>query len=282
VFPARFLGERSRGGRAEVLLLRAIGDGTWEALLRPGRRLKEGDTIHVGTELSFGVESGALPPDGRRRVRPMMRQGDLSEALERLGHTPLPPYVRRADRPEDRTRYQTVYAREPGSIAAPTAGLHFTEELLERLEASGVRRAEIVLHVGQGTFQPVKVEDVEDHRVAPEPYVVPEATVEAIQKTRAEGGRVIAVGTTATRALETATADGSFPRAGAGETSLVITPGHRFRAIDGLITNFHLPRSSLLLLVSALAGRERILSAYAEAVRRGYRFYSYGDAMLIL
>jgi S-adenosylmethionine:tRNA ribosyltransferase-isomerase len=281
VFPARFLGERANGGKAEVLLLRSKGDGTWEALLRPGRRLRTDDVIRVGGGLTIRVESGALPPDGRRVVRPSVSYGNLEETMTRVGHTPLPPYVRRNDRPEDRERYQTIYARESGSVAAPTAGLHFTEELLGRLVSAGIGCAEIILHVGHGTFQPVKVENVEDHRVAAEPFWIPEQAAEAIGKTRANGGRVLAVGTTVTRALETAArADGTFQEA--GETDLVIAPGHRFRAIDGLLTNFHLPRSSLLLLVCSFAGRDRILAAYAEALQQGYRFYSYGDAMLIL
>jgi S-adenosylmethionine:tRNA ribosyltransferase-isomerase len=194
---------------------------------------------------------------------------------------PLPPYIHRADRPQDRARYQTVYAREPGSVAAPTAGLHFTPELLRALEACGVDRAEVILHVGFGTFRPVQVADVADHAVPSEPYVVPAQTAEAIARTRAHGGRVVAVGTTTTRVLETAAGADGAVAAGEGETALTITPGFPFRVVDALITNFHLPRSSLLLLVSAFAGREHVLAAYAEAVRERYRFYSYGDAMLI-
>jgi S-adenosylmethionine:tRNA ribosyltransferase-isomerase len=235
----------------------------------------------VGDNLSFRVESGVLPPDGRRLVRPEVAQGEPKDVLDSLGSTPLPPYIRRPDRPGDRERYQTVYARERGSVAAPTAGLHFTEELLARLGEAGILHTEVLLHVGHGTFQPVKVDDVALHRVAPEAYLVPPEAVQAIEAARARGGRVVAVGTTVTRTLETAAAGGA-PRAGAGETDLVIVPGHAFGAIDGLVTNFHLPRSSLLLLVCAFAGRERVLRAYAEAISRGYRFYSYGDAMLVL
>jgi S-adenosylmethionine:tRNA ribosyltransferase-isomerase len=193
----------------------------------------------------------------------------------------LPPYVRRPDRPDDRTRYQTVYAREPGSVAAPTAGLHFTAELLDRLASRGVRRAEVVLHVGPGTFRPVTVDDVTQHRVEPEPFVLPPETAQAISETRAGGGRVIAVGTTTVRVLEARARDDRTATPGEGETDLVIVPGFAFRVVDALLTNFHLPRSSLLLLVCAFASRETVLGAYAEAVRRGYRFYSYGDAMLI-
>jgi S-adenosylmethionine:tRNA ribosyltransferase-isomerase len=282
VMPARLLGRRARGGEAEVLLVRDRGEGHWEAMVRPGRHLRPGQRVTVDEDLSVVVESEALDESGRRRVRLLSRRHDLEGALERCGHTPLPPYIRRPDHPADRERYQTVYARERGSVAAPTAGLHFTTALLAQLEARGVERAEVVLHVGPGTFQPVKAARVEDHRVAPEPYVVPAATASAVAAVRARGGRVLAAGTTTVRALESvAGRDGSLA-AGEGETSLVIAPGHRFRAVDALLTNFHLPRSSLLLLVAAFAGREAVLAAYAEAVRLRYRFYSYGDAMLVL
>jgi S-adenosylmethionine:tRNA ribosyltransferase-isomerase len=285
VLPARLLGQRAGGGKAEVLLVRAHGDGTWDALIRPGRRLRPGSTVHVPPDLTVVIEppaSGTAPPALRgplKRVRLHAHGGDVEEALERLGHMPLPPYIRRPDVPADRERYQTVFAREPGSVAAPTAGLHFTPALLEALRGRGIEHAEVVLHVGPGTFRPVEVENVTDHRVDPEPFVIPPETAEAVARTRARGGRVVAVGTTATRALETAATERA-PRPGAGETALVIVPGHRFRVVDGLVTNFHLPRSSLLLLVAAFAGRERVLAAYAEAVRERYRFYSYGDAML--
>jgi S-adenosylmethionine:tRNA ribosyltransferase-isomerase len=215
-------------------------------------------------------------------VRLHTASGDLAATLERLGHTPLPPYIRRPDRPGDRERYQTVYARESGSVAAPTAGLHFTTSLLERLAARGIDHAEIVLHVGPATFRPVQVEDVADHRLEAEPFRVPPEAAEAIGQARRRGGRVVAVGTTTVRALESAARDDGTVAAGEGATDLVIAPGSRFRAVDALVTNFHLPRSSLLLLVSAFAGRERVLGAYREAIRAGYRFYSYGDAMLIL
>jgi S-adenosylmethionine:tRNA ribosyltransferase-isomerase len=227
------------------------------------------------------VQSGAVGPEGRRLIALRAESGSVAETLERVGHVPLPPYIRRADRPADRERYQTVYAREKGSVAAPTAGLHFTRALLDALRAQGIAIAEVVLHVGPGTFRPVTVDDVADHRLEPEPYLVPEETAQTLAATRAAGGRVIAVGTTVVRTLEAAARDDRTVAPGAGETALVVQPGYTFRAVDGLVTNFHLPRSSLLLLVSALAGRERVLSAYAEALRRGYRFYSYGDAMLI-
>jgi S-adenosylmethionine:tRNA ribosyltransferase-isomerase len=282
VIPARLLGRRSRGGDAEILLVRDRGEGRWEAMVRPGRHLRPGQRVTIDDDLSVVVETEALGEDGRRRVRLLSRRRDIEGALERCGHTPLPPYIRRADRPSDRERYQTVYARESGSVAAPTAGLHFTAPLLARLADRGVERAEVVLHVGPGTFQPVKVARVEDHRVAPEPYVVPPETAAAVERTRARGGRVVAVGTTTVRALESATGPEGTLAAGAGETGLVIVPGHRFRAVDALLTNFHLPRSSLLLLVAAFAGRESVLRAYADAVRQRYRFYSYGDAMLVV
>ncbi len=281
VFPARLLGERAGGGRAEVLLVRPLGGELWEALVRPGRRLRAGTRVRVAEDLNVRIESAGMGEDGaRRRVR-LECGGDPAAILERRGHTPLPPYIRRPDRPQDRERYQTVYAREPGSIAAPTAGLHFTPELLAALAARGVERAEVLLHVGPGTFRPVQAAHVEDHKVEPEPFQVPAETAAAVLRTRARGGRVVAVGTTTVRALETVAGENGHVAEGAGETDLVILPGFRFRVVDALLTNFHLPRSSLLLLVSAFGGRERILAAYAEAVRAGYRFYSYGDAMLI-
>jgi S-adenosylmethionine:tRNA ribosyltransferase-isomerase len=206
----------------------------------------------------------------------------VSTAIATHGHTPLPHYIRRPDRPEDRDRYQTIYAREEGSVAAPTAGLHFTEALLERLAQRGIERTEILLHVGPGTFRPVRAERVEDHSVDPEPFLIPAAAAAAIARARGRRAKVVAVGTTSVRALETAVvADGTIC-ATSGETDCVIVPGFRFRVTDALITNFHLPRSSLLLLVSAFAGRETLLNAYAAAIKEGYRFYSYGDAMLVL
>jgi S-adenosylmethionine:tRNA ribosyltransferase-isomerase len=229
----------------------------------------------------FRVRIEASAPGPLRRVHFLLDGLEADAAVERHGHVPLPPYIHRADRLSDRERYQTVYARETGSVAAPTAGLHFTPRLLERLRQRGVDRAELVLHVGPGTFRPVEVEDVRQHRVAPERFHIPEEAAAAVSLAREQGRRVIAVGTTATRALESALgADGRL-RAGAGETDLVIVPGFRFRAVDALVTNFHLPRSSLLLLVSAFAGRERVRAAYAAALEERYRFYSYGDAMLI-
>lgn len=279
VFPARLLGHRPGGGAAEILLVRRREPDAWEALVRPGRRLRAGITVVVAPGFSARVESEGEGPS--RLVRLLSAEGATDAAIERHGHVPLPPYIHRPDGASDRERYQTVFSREPGSVAAPTAGLHFTPALLARLAERGVATTSLVLHVGPGTFRPVEVEDVREHRVAAERYSVPADAADAFNTARAHGRRVIAIGTTATRTLESATAPDGTLRAGEGETALVIVPGHRFRAIDALVTNFHLPRSSLLLLVSAFAGRARVLEAYAEAVREGYRFYSYGDAMLI-
>lgn len=285
VFPARLLGRRNGGGATEILLLRPCGahsEGVWEALVRPGRRLRPGSEVRIGQQLSARIETRALSPDGRRRVSFRTEGENLDALLDRFGRTPLPPYIRRSSNDSDRERYQTVYARETGSVAAPTAGLHFTETLLGRLRERGIDIREIVLHVGPATFRPVTVRHLEDHRLAPEPFFVPSETAEAVRQARARGRRVVAVGTTTARALESVAGEDGDVSARAGETDLVILPGFRFRVLDGLVTNFHLPGSSLLLLVCALAGRERILSAYAEALEAGYRFYSYGDAMLIL
>jgi S-adenosylmethionine:tRNA ribosyltransferase-isomerase len=231
--------------------------------------------------IEVSASHAARTAEPLRPVRLLLEDLDPDAALERHGHVPLPPYIRRPDRPSDRARYQTVYAREAGSVAAPTAGLHFTPELLERLAARGVERAELILHVGPGTFRPVGTDDIRQHRIDPELLAIPAATATAVTRAKREGRRVIAVGTTTTRALEAAAAEDGSLRAGEGETALVILPGHRFRVTDTLLTNFHLPRSSLLLLACAFGGRERVLAAYAEAVRQRYRFYSYGDAMLL-
>jgi len=280
VIPARLLPKRRGGGHAEVLLVTREADGTWVALVRPGQR------IHSGTVLTLGgddrVEVVAHLPSGERRVR-LLGAGDDDGVLARHGHVPLPPYIHRPDTPADRERYQTVYAREAGSVAAPTAGLHFTERVLTRIEERGARIARVTLHVGPGTFRPVHVEDVDDHRMDAEWYAIPEATADAVRATREAGGRVWAVGTTALRALESAAApDTRHPTPGTSWTSLFVKPGHTFRVVDRLLTNFHLPKSTLLMLVCAFAGTDRTLAAYREAVAEGYRFYSYGDAMAIL
>jgi len=281
VFPARLLGRREGSGEAEILLVRRREAGVWEALVRPGRRLREGSVVRIAPGFRVRIE-GPPPTPPLRRVRLLSDDLDPDAAIERHGHVPLPPYIRRPDTRADRDRYQTVYAREEGSVAAPTAGLHFTPEVLERLGTRGLGRAEIVLHVGPGTFRPVEAGDVRDHRVDPEWFTVPEEAASAFDRARARQGRVVAVGTTTTRALESALDASGRLCAGDGKTDLVIVPGFRFRAVDALVTNFHLPRSSLLLLVSAFAGRERVLAAYVEAVRHRYRFYSYGDAMLLV
>jgi len=284
VIPARLLGSRPGGGRAEVLLVRRRTADEWDALVRPGRRLREGAAVEVAPELKVRVLASPSPSPGGalRRVRLECAGTDPDTAVETHGHVPLPPYIERPDRPADRERYQTVYAAEPGSVAAPTAGLHFTPALLDRLTARGIQRVELTLHVGPGTFRPVEVDDVRHHRVDPEAYALsPEAAV-ALEQARAGSRRIVAVGTTTTRVLESTFDAGETFRVGPGETRLVIVPGHTFRVVGALVTNFHLPRSSLLLLVAAFGGRERVLRAYHEAVRMRYRFYSYGDAMLVL
>ncbi len=290
VFPARLLGTRPGGGRAELLLVRQKGPDLWEALLRPGRRLRPGTLVDLAPGFRARVETDAIAPGAEgsasgdsatRLVRLLASAGEPSALIERYGHVPLPPYIRRPDRPEDRDRYQTVFAHEAGSVAAPTAGLHFTQSLLDDLAARGIRTASVILHVGPGTFRPVEVEDVRAHRVQPERFTLPEETAAAVAQARHEGRRVVAVGTTTTRTLEARATAGGGVAAGVGETDLVIVPGFRFQVVDALLTNFHLPRSSLLLLVSAFAGRERVLAAYRTAVAERYRFYSYGDAMLL-
>ena len=285
VVPARLLGRREpSGGAVECLLLRRIDGERWEALVHPGQKLKIGSRAvfeRGGRRLDLEVLARHL--HGRRTIRLAADGGEIDAAIDAIGHVPLPPYIKRADRPADRERYQTVYATARGSVAAPTAGLHFTPALLDRLRARGIERRAITLHVGYGTFEPVRTEDVEAHRVAPERFAVPAATAAAVNRALDEGRRIIAVGTTTTRTLEAvARAHGGRLEPGAGETDLYIRGRFDFGVVGGLLTNFHLPRSSLLLLVSAFAGRETILAAYREAIDRRYRFYSYGDAMLIL
>jgi S-adenosylmethionine:tRNA ribosyltransferase-isomerase len=322
VFPARLIGRRlPGGGAAECLLLRRVGarrqgtpdegrelgamfegapggsrqppssaegppnEETWIALVHPGQRLRPGSRmLFEGGRIRIHAAVTGRHFHGRRTVRLWTDDGSpLAGAIEAIGHVPLPPYIRRPDRPADHARYQTIYARERGSVAAPTAGLHFTREIFDALAARGVARAEVTLHVGYGTFQPVRVEQVERHQMETECYEVPAATAAALTSALREGRRIIAVGTTTTRALEslTVSSDGVV-QPGRGETALFIHPGHRFRLVSGLITNFHLPRSSLLMLVCAFGGTEAVLAAYREAVAKGYRFYSYGDAMLIV
>jgi S-adenosylmethionine:tRNA ribosyltransferase-isomerase len=257
----------------------------YDALMHPGQKLKSGSRVRFeGPEGALIAEVLARRFQGRRTIRLFVEgPGDVDTLVDALGHVPLPPYIKRSDTPADRERYQTVYARARGSVAAPTAGLHFTTELLAALDDAGVERAEVTLHVGYGTFKPVRVERIEDHVVDPEPYEIPESTAASIARAKREGRRVVAVGTTTTRALEDAARRGNGSvAAGKGIATVFIHPGHVFRAIDGLVTNFHLPSSSLLMLVAAFAGREAVLDAYREAVAERYRFYSYGDAMLIV
>jgi S-adenosylmethionine:tRNA ribosyltransferase-isomerase len=283
VLPARLLARRPPGsggrggGRVELLLAERVSEREWDALLKPGRRARPGTRLELAPELE--AEVVARGDDGRFRVR---FSSPVEPWLERLGHVPLPPYVRRPDEPEDHERYQTVYARVPGAIAAPTAGLHFDGPLLEALAARGIERVAVTLHVGLGTFKPVTATLVHEHRMDPERYEISAATAVALAAARAAGRRIVAVGTTVVRALEGAAEEhgGEVP-AGAGATRLFAYPGFRFRVVDVLLTNFHLPCSTLLMLVCAFAGRERVLAAYREAIAARYHFYSYGDAMLV-
>jgi S-adenosylmethionine:tRNA ribosyltransferase-isomerase len=290
VFAARLLGTRlPGGGAAECLLVRPLARTTpsseiWEALVHPGQRLKEGSRLEFG-DGAHAIHGEVLDRHfhGRRSVRLWTDGANLTAVVDAIGHTPLPPYIKRLDAAADRDRYQTVYARERGSIAAPTAGLHFTTALLDELDARGIERTAITLHVGYGTFQPIRSERVEDHLMEAEQFEVSREAAAAISRAFRERRRVIAVGTTTTRTLESLplTDDGGVEPA-TGSTSLFIFPGYSFRIVSGLISNFHLPQSSLLLLVSALVGREKVLAAYRHAVAERYRFYSYGDAMLAL
>ena len=277
VIPARLFGTRPTGGSVEVVLLRDLGGGEWECLTRPGRKTSPGTEISFGNgELSAVVVRAEA--DGNKVLR-FRYEGIFLEILDRLGQMPLPPYIK--EKLEDPERYQTVYARDPGSAAAPTAGLHFTRELLDEIRKRGVKTCCVTLHVGLGTFRPVKEDNIEDHPMHAEYCIVPEETADTVNRTHSEGGRVIAVGTTSCRTLESFTDSGGILRAGSGWTDIFIYPGYRFRAVDALITNFHLPESTLIMLVSALAGRENILNAYRRAVELRYRFFSFGDAMFI-
>jgi len=289
VLPVRLWGRKPTGAACEIVLLQRLGEEDpprWEALVRPGSKLGVGRRVVVAPgELEFEVE--AVLPGGTRKLR-VESPYALETALERFGQVPLPPYLEREEEPVDRIRYQTVFARVPGSAAAPTAGLHFTPELLERIEAMGVQIARVLLHVGIGTFRPVEAERIEDHSMHREFWQVPPGAAQAISDVRNRGGRIWAVGTTVVRTLEAwaASWEGGPPEGfwapGQGETQLFIRPGYRFRVVEGLLTNFHLPRSTLLMLVCALAGPDRILPAYEVAVHEGYRFFSYGDAMAVL
>lgn len=277
VMPARLIGTRSGGGSAELLLLKPLGGDDWEALARPGRRLLPGAVVEFGD--SMRAEIVSVGENGLRHVR-FHYSGDWEALLDQLGRTPLPPYIK--EELADRERYQTVYSRHTGSAAAPTAGLHFTEEMLATLRAGGVHTEFVTLHVGLGTFRPVQSETVEAHKMHAEAFSLSAETAQRINEAREAGGRIIAVGTTSCRVLEAAADPDGHLRETHGETDIFIYPGYRFKILDGLFTNFHLPESTLLMLVSALAGRERVLAAYQEAVRERYRFFSFGDAMLIL
>ena len=283
VFPARLVGRREpSGGRVELFLVREVAPLVWETLARPARRLQPKARVSFG-DGRLRAEVLELLEDGRRVVR-FECDTSFEAALEEFGQTPLPPYIKRPNErlSEDRDRYQTVYARERGAIAAPTAGLHFTPRVINELKARGAHLVELTLHVGYGTFEPVRAEDLSEHTVAPEQYNISAGTAQAINEARALGKRIFAIGTTTTRALESAVDEDGRVRAGTRMAQLTITPGYRFRVVDALLTNFHLPRSSLLVLVAALAGRELCLAAYAHAVQARYRFYSYGDCMLII
>lgn len=278
VLPARLLGHRPTGGAVELLLLRDLGQGSWECLAKPGRKMQEGQQVLFGNgELSATVTR--VCEDGNRVVR-FHYEGIFLEVLERLGKMPLPPYIK--EELADQERYQTVYSREVGSAAAPTAGLHFTNELLQTLRDKGVKTAFVTLHVGLGTFRPVKAEEVTEHHMHSELCMMGPETAALLNETKARGGRVICVGTTSCRTLESlVNEDGSFS-AKSKWTDIFIYPGYSFRAMDALITNFHLPESTLIMLVSAFAGKDHVMAAYAEAVKERYRFFSFGDAMLIL
>ncbi len=278
VIRARLLGTRDSGAPAEVMLIKPLADGRYEAMVHPGAKLKPGRKISVSSQLE--VEILEITERGTRIVQ-LHSELPLDEAIERFGHIPLPPYIRRADESDDASRYQTVYAREPGSVAAPTAGLHFTGQVLDAVRQRGVSIVEVVLHVGAGTFKPVEVDDPAEHVMHEESFLVSAESAQLLNAVRGGGGKVTAVGTTAVRTLESVISGGRFAAA-AGETAMFIRPGYEFNAVDRLLTNFHLPRSTLLMLVAAFTGYEFAMDAYQTAIGERYRFYSYGDAMLIV
>jgi S-adenosylmethionine:tRNA ribosyltransferase-isomerase len=279
VLRARLLGTRASGAPAEILLLKPLGDGRYEAMVSPGGKLKPGRRVEIGPNFSAEILEVT---DRRTRIVRLESDVPLDDAIERFGHVPLPPYIERPDAAADAERYQTVFAREAGSVAAPTAGLHFTNALLSRIAARGVARAEVVLHVGAGTFKPVEVDDPAQHVMHEEWYSVSDEAARTIAERRAAGGRVWAVGTTSVRTLESSSDASGVVLAGRGETRIFIRPPYQFRAVDRLVTNFHLPRSTLIMLVAAFAGYDLTMRAYREAVGAGYRFYSYGDAMAVV
>ena len=278
VIPARLIGEREgTGGKVEVLLLKRRSDNVWETLVKPGKKARPGMRLSFGDGL-LHAEVQEVVDEGNRLIR-FEYEGIFEEILDQLGQMPLPPYI--THQLKDKNRYQTVYAKYEGSAAAPTAGLHFTEELLEQIQAKGVKIARVTLHVGLGTFRPVKVEDVTEHHMHTEFYHVSEEAADIINETKKQGGRVICVGTTSCRTIESAADDQGIVHATEGDTDIFIYPGYQYKVLDCLITNFHLPESTLLMLVSALAGKENIMAAYREAVEMRYRFFSFGDAMFI-
>jgi S-adenosylmethionine:tRNA ribosyltransferase-isomerase len=280
VIPARLIGKKSSGGRVELLLIEREAESVWRVWLGGSRKPSIGSSIGFGD----GLRAEIVARDGRVwTVRFCCDEGSIEQALERCGTMPLPPYIERTPQGDDsdRERYQTVYAKRPGAVAAPTAGLHFTQALLERLDQRGVRRARLTLHVGPGTFQPIQVQCLADHKMHTELFELDEACAEAVRECRRRRGRVVAVGTTTVRVLEHCATEQRDVQPARGETSLFISPGYSFRCVDAMITNFHLPRSTLLMLVSAFGGHERILGAYQTAIDSGYRFYSYGDAMWV-
>lgn len=278
VIPARLIGQKvGTDAKIEVLLLKRRSDNIWETLVKPGKKMREGAEVVFGDGLLKGKVIGVVD-EGNRLIQ-FEYDGIFEEILDRLGQMPLPPYI--THQLKDKNRYQTVYAKHEGSAAAPTAGLHFTKELLSEIEAMGVKIAHVTLHVGLGTFRPVKVETIEEHHMHSEFYVVEEEEAKKINDTKKNGGRVICVGTTSCRTLESATGEDGILKAGSGWTEIFIYPGYKFKILDCLITNFHLPESTLVMLVSALAGREHVLAAYQEAIKEKYRFFSFGDAMFI-
>ncbi len=279
VIPARLMGVKDETGASiEVLLLRNKGDNVWETLVRPGKKAKIGTVISFGDGLLKG-EVVDIVDEGNRLIK-FSYEGIWEEVLDRLGEMPLPPYI--THKLQDKNRYQTVYAKHEGSAAAPTAGLHFTEELLQKIKDKGINIARVTLHVGLGTFRPVKVEKIEEHHMHSEYYVIPDETAELINKTRAAGKRIISVGTTSTRTLESAAAEDGTLKGASGWTDIFIYPGYKFKVVDSLITNFHLPESTLIMLVSAFYDREKVLDAYKTAVDERYRFFSFGDAMVLI
>ena len=281
VFPARLKGRRKTGGAVEILLIRRLVAGEWLAMARGAQKARPGEHIIVGDGEAELVEK----MDGGMTVFRFESDAEVDRLTGQFGDVPLPPYIHRPDGradEDDRARYQTVFASQSGSCAAPTAGLHFTDDIMEAIRKRGVNVVPLILHVGPGTFRPVKSEKIEDHVMDSEPYDIPKETADAVNAARSGGGRVVAVGSTVTRALESSADDNGLIKPGPGATSLYITPGYRFRAVDAVLTNFHLPKSTLLILVSAFAGRELVMNAYEEAVKNEYRFFSYGDAMLIV